>query len=284
MNISVKIVPLLLILMLVLLPGPANTGAAAAELPLHYDLSNAVRLSRILDRHLMFTFDSSGCSYCTKFKEDVVSNPHVREIINDHYVFSLVSFDKTFTITLPEEGEMSNMELASALGVTGTPATYFFYPPDPGLSGRGIVGIPGVLGCEYVSYYSESADELLALSEYCGDQEAKEKYEEGIGITVWALARIGALTPEGDGDGDQYLNYLNPKKEISPDEFQFLQEQSFPIPVVGGLEEVQQLESPREVILDLPGDGSTGEEVADSILAETDVKKVFIVTESEEAG
>ncbi len=262
-----------------------TTVDGAESLPLNYDLTTAVKLSKILDRHLMFTFVSSGCSHCTTFKEDVVSAPSVKEILNDHFVFSLVSFDESFTVTLPEKGEISNLQLASALGVRGTPATYFFYPPDPGLAGRGILSVPGVLSCEYVPYYSDAADQLLNLSEFCSsDEAAKKSYEENVGITLWALKQIGTLSPKGEGEDNEFLNYQDPKKNISPEELQLLVNNTFPLPIVESVEGVKELEDPKEVILDSTGEDKSGEEVADAILADTDVRKVFIVTKGEESS
>ena|GEM_PF-1821079 len=257
---------------------------AETTLPRHYDLTTSVKLSRILDRQLMFSFVTSDCPHCQIFKEDVLSNPSVKEFINEHFVLSLISLDKPTTFTLPEKGEMSNYQLASGLGVRGTPSTFFFFPPDPGLSRREILGVSGVLECKYLNYYSDTAKELLKLIEYCeGDSE--DEYESNIGIMMWSLDKIGKLSPEdvsktadstGGNDQFAFYHFRNQIKKISTEDFHFLENQSVGIPILSDSFDKALLENANEAILNF-SDVGVAKEVAEQILNETSVNKVFVV-------
>ncbi|MFB6214754.1 MAG: thioredoxin family protein, partial [Candidatus Bipolaricaulia bacterium] len=121
------------------------SGAGAENIADNYSFEKALELSRILDRQLVFSFVSATCHRCKEFKKNILSDPGVREILNNHFVLSLVSIDETFKIELPGRGEVTNTQLASGLGVKGTPTTYVFYPPDPILiqEGKGITKFPG---------------------------------------------------------------------------------------------------------------------------------------------
>lgn len=278
-----KVVPLLLIL----LAGFAVLGVdvcAEKTLPRNYDLTAAVKLSRILDRQLMFSFVTSDCPHCQTFKEDVLSNPAVKNVLHEHFVFSLISLDKLSKFTLPEKGEISNYQFASGLGVGGTPSTFFFFPSDPGLSHRGIIGLPGVLECKYLNYYSDTAKELLKLTEFCKEGSEGE-YEAEVGIMIWALNHIGRLSPKDVSEAadsttekskSTFYHFRNKIKEISVEDLHFLESKSVDIPVLSSGFDKALLENAKEVVLNF-SDVSSAKDLAEGILSETSVGKVFVV-------
>lgn len=270
------------ILMLLVVLFCVNLAASTATLPRNYDLSTAIQLSRLLDRQLIFTFVSLNCSYCNLFKEEIVSAPEVRKFINDHYVFSLVSFDSSSMIKLPEKGEVSNYQLASSLGVNGTPTTFIFYPPDPGLSGRGIIGLPGVLDCKYVPQYTDQMNEFLRLPDYCDSASQEGNKEKRVGIMSWALKRVALRGPGDEEEGDTYYNYRRQKKDITRKDFEFLKEHSVDIPVLSGLQDARDLQGQKEAIV-VTESNQDGVKVADQILSSTDLRKVYVVKPAEDS-
>jgi len=226
--------------------GP-GTGARSAELANNYGFEKGLRLARILDRQFVFSFTSSGCPHCQDFKDNILSNRTVKNILQDHFILSLVSLDSTVEIELPEQGKLTNVELASSLGVEGTPTTYFFYPPDPGLSGNGIVRIPGNV---------PNPEDMVNLME----RVLTESFQEG-----------------EDGNGPSY-NYKNPVKEITKSDFDFLKENVKFLPVVVEQVEPSALPGGKEIILNL--DSREGESYANRLLEETPVKKVYLVSDA----
>ncbi len=239
-----RIMMILLILGLLTI-GP-GAGARSAELANNYGFEKGLRLARILDRQFVFSFTSSGCPHCQDFKDNILSNRTVKNILKDHFILSLVSLDSTVEIELPEQGKLTNVELASSLGVEGTPTTYFFYPPDPGLSGNGIVRIPGSVA---------KPEDMVNLLE----RVLSESFKEG-----------------EEGKGPSY-NYKNPVKEVKKSDFDFLKENVKSLPVVADQVKPSALPEAKEIILNL-GSGD-GESYANRLLEETSVKKVYLVSD-----
>lgn len=227
-------------------------GNESADIADNYQFETALRLSRVLDRQMVFSFVSSGCPHCQEFKDQILSNPNVKELLDKHFVLSLVSIDSTFEITLPGEGTVTNMELASSLGVEYTPTTYFFYPPNPELEGNGIVKIPG-----NVPEPQKMVDLLnRALTESLQEEESTEEDETDI------------------------YNYKTSVKEISRKDLLFLLENMKDGPViVQERMKTSEYPSEEELVLDFPLDEP--EAYADKVLSKTSVKKVYIVGSEE---
>ncbi len=227
--------------------GLSAGGARSDEIANNYGFEKGLRLARILDRQFVFSFVSSSCPHCQDFKDNILSNQTVKSILEDHFVLSLVSVDSEFEIELPEKGKVTNLEFASSLGVEATPTTYFFYPPDPGLSGNGIVKIPGNV----------------------------PNFEDMVNLLKRALSES---FKEGESQEGVIYNYKNHIKDITEADFQFLKKNFQSIPVVTEKVQPASLSGETEIILDF----ATGEEqsYANRILEETSVKKVYVVTGS----
>jgi len=240
---------MMILLILGLLTIGPGAGARSDGLANNYGFEKGLRLARILDRQIVFSFTSSGCPHCQDFKDNILSNQTVKNILRDHFILSLVSLDSSFEIELPEQGNVTNVELASSLGVEGTPTTYFFYPPDPGLSGNGIVRIPGSV---------PNPEDMVNLME----RVLTESFQEG-----------------EDGNGPSY-NYKNPVKEITKSDFDFLKENVKFLPVVSEKLEPSTFSGEKEIILDLTS-REEGVSYANRVLEETPVKKVYLLSEEE---
>lgn len=236
---------LLILLLLGLLTIGLGAGARSNEIAENYGFEKGLRLARILDRQFVFSFVSSSCPHCQDFKDNILSNQTVKNILEDHFVLSLVSVDSEFEIELPEKGKVTNLELASSLGVEATPTTYFFYPPDPGLSGNGIVKIPGNV----------------------------PNFEDMVNLLKRALSES---FKEGESREDVSYNYKNPIKDITEADFEFLEKNFQSIPVVTEKVQATSLSGEEEIILDF----ASGEEkgYANRVLEETSVKKIYVVT------
>lgn len=239
---------LLILLLLGLLTIGLGTGARSNEIAKNYGFEKGLRLARILDRQFVFSFVSSSCPHCQDFKDNILSNQTVKNILEEHFVLSLVSIDSEFEIELPEKGKATNLELASSLGVEATPTTYFFYPPDPGLSGNGIGKIPGNL--------PSPKDMVKLLKRVLGE----------------------SLKEDENGKGVSY-NYKNPVKVITESNFKFLEKNFQSIPVVTKKVEPTSLPGENEIILDFdPGEEKS---YANRALEETSVKKIYLVSGTE---
>lgn len=224
-------------------------GEGTEKIADNYPFETALELSRILDRQLVFSFVSASCSHCQDFKENILSDPGVKEILSRHFVLSLVTLDETFKIELPGRGEVTNMQLASGLGVKGTPTTYVFYPPDPELlrEERGITKFPG---------NPPDPQSLIDLLERIATESFKEEEKE---------------------EGAAYYNYRPVIKEISRKDFNFLKEATVKIPVITEKLGLPSLPDVRELIVH-SSDNSL-KEYSESIISETSVEKVYLVKE-----
>jgi len=239
---------MMILLILGLLTLGLGAGARSDGLANNYGFEKSLRLARILDRQIVFSFTSSGCPHCQDFKDNILSNQTVKNILSDHFILSLISIDSSFEIELPEQGKVTNVELASSLGVEGTPTTYFFYPPDPGLSGNGIVRIPGSV---------PSPKDMVNMMERVLSESFKEDE-----------ARKGVS-----------YNYKNPVKDISKSDFEFLRENES-LPVVSERVEPSTFSGEKEIIVNFAS-GEEGESYANRLLEKTSVNKVYLVSEEE---
>jgi len=270
---------LLVILSLLVQPGFSQDG----ELSVNYKLSTAAQLSRITDRPMMFSFVHSGCGACQYLKNMILAADEVKEVIDQHYVFSLISIDSTYTLELPEAGKMSNLQLFNSLGASVTPTTFYFFPPDPGLSDRYIIGGPGVLNCNYLSDYPEDVKEFLGMTEYC-KTGPEDQLESNVGLMKNMLTRIGRLKEDGTqptGDDVKFYNYRVPVKKINETDFKVLRDNMTDIPVVSEPVPNGEVTEKQEIILNFPETGGM-EEYADSLISDGVVEKVYIVTSPED--
>ena len=234
---------------------PAS-GDQAKEIADNYQFDTALELSRILDRQFVFSFISAGCLICQEYKDDILSDPEVREILNHHFILSFVTVDKTFEINLPSYGKVTNMQLASGPGIEGTPTTYVFYPPNPELlkEGRGITSFPG---------RPPEPQSMVDLLERIATESFKNEEEDG----------------SGESDAASYYNYRPAVKNIDSEDYQLLQESSIGIPVLTSKVEMSSLPEANELILNFPGDSV--EEYAERVVSSSGVQKVFIVETGE---
>ncbi|MBS3736822.1 MAG: thioredoxin family protein [Candidatus Bipolaricaulota bacterium] len=236
------------VLVFVLLVGVISAhGEVTEEIADNYPFETALELSRILDRQLMFSFLSASCPHCQDFKDNILSDTGVKEILSSHFVLSLVTLDETFKIELPGRGEVTNMQLASGLGLEGTPTTYVFYPPDPELlqEEQGITRFPG---------NPPDPESLIDLLERIATESFKEQEK---------------------GEGPIYYNYSPSIKEISKKDFNFLQETKVKIPVLSEKVGLSSLPDVRELIVNF-SDNSL-KEYSENIISETSVEKVYLV-------
>ena len=227
------------------------SGNQANEIADNYSFDTALELSRILDRQFVFSFVSASCSHCQEFKDKILSDPTVREILNRHFILSFVTVDETFKIELPNYGEITNMQLASGLGIKGTPTTYIFYPPNPGLldEGRGITKFAGS---------PSDPNSMVNFLEKIVTESFKEDGEE-----------------EGSSGPGSYYNYTPSVKAITREDLSFLKETSFQIPVITEKVELTSLPDSQELIINTAENSL--EEYSEKIVSETGVKKVFLV-------
>jgi len=246
------IVPVLVFALLLVSSSALNVAVAqSVDLADNYSFATGLELSRVLDRQFIFSFMSSGCSHCQTFKEEILSAPDVKEIIGRHFILSLVTVDESFKIKLPEQGEATNLQLASQLGVEGTPTTFIFYPPNPELlkDDRVIGGFAG------------PAPNPEAMADFL-EKVVKEELEE----------TKGDESSQGSSD---YYNYRPSVKTLTKEDFGLLKESEVSIPIVSEKVELSDLPESPEIILDI-ADNSV-EDYAGSIVTETEVKKVFLV-------
>ena len=233
----------------VLIPvSEARTG----EIARNYDFNTSVRLSRIMDRQFVFTFTSSGCPHCQTFKDNILSDPEVKEMLDDHFVLSLVSVDSSFKLKLPEKGEVTNLELAGGLGIRGTPTTLIFYPPNPGLFDRGITKMPGS---------PRKPEQMVDLLQRIVTESFKEEEE----------------TDGEENEKEKIFNYRPPIKRITGEEFDFLRQSPVELPVVTEKVDLASLPEAKELVIHLPSPGA--EQYAEKVLKETEVKKTYLVVE-----
>lgn len=218
----------------------------------NYPFETALELSRILDRQFIFSFIQEGCPLCRKFKNNFLADPGLREVLDRHFVLSLVSIDGLFNIELPGKGEVTNEQLVVGLEVRRTPTTFIFYPPDPGLLKKenAITRFP-ILPPDPAT--------MIDSLERVATESFKEKEKEG-----------------GEkGEGSAYYNYNPAIKEISEKDFNFLQESSVEIPVLTEKVELSSLPDGRELIVNFSGDSL--KKYSQNIISETAVEKVYLV-------
>lgn len=246
------LVPVLVFLLLS--GGFLVSGEQTGKIADNYPFETALELSRILDRQFVFTFVSEDCSHCQDFKEEILSDPEVREMLNNHFVLSLVTLDETFKIELPERGELRNTQLASGLGVKGTPMTFVYYPPDPGLlqEGRGITRFPG---------NPPDPETMIDFLERIVTESFKEEEEEE--------------GEEGKEVELTYYNYSPAVKEISEKDFNIMEEASVGIPVLTEKIGFSSLPDVLELIVNFSGESV--KEYSRDIISETNVEKVYLV-------
>lgn len=229
-------------------------GSESTDIARNYQFETALRLSSILDRQLVFTFVSSGCPACQEFEEQILSDPSVKELLDKHFVLSLISVDSTFEIELPGEGTVTNMELASGLGVKMTPTTYLFYPPSPGLKDNGIA--------EILLRDAPDPESMLNLL----NRALTESFQEEKG---------------SDDAGTDDYNCKKPVKEISREDFLFIQEHMKDGPaVVRERKQPSDLPAETEVVLDFALDDL--ESYTDKVLSETGIEKIYLLEPQED--
>jgi len=241
------------ILALIIITGTFSaSGDQAKAIADNYQFDTALELSRILDRQFVFSFVSASCSHCQIYKDEVLSDPGVRKVLNNHFVLSFVTVDETFEINLPSYGKVTNMQLASGLGIEGTPTTYIFYPPNPELlqEGRGITSFPGT---------PPEPQSMVDLLERIATESFKD--EEG--------------DESAESDATSYYNYRPAVKKITNEDYQLLQENSIEIPTLTSKVELSSLPEANELIVNLSGDSV--EEYAEKLVSSSGVHKVFIV-------
>lgn len=235
------------IIFLLLASGFLVSGEQTGKIADNYPFETALELSRILDRQFIFSFVQDGCPNCERFKDNFLADPGIREVLNRHFVLSLVTTEETFKIDLPEHGEVTNMQLVSGLDVKVTPTTFIFYPPDPGLLKEG----------NAITRFSNNPpdpESLVELLERIATESFKEEEKE---------------------EDPTYYNYRPAVKEIGEKDFNFLKETLVEIPVLTEKVGLASIPDARELVVNFSG-GSV-KEYSRNIISETDVDKVYLV-------
>lgn len=238
---------LIAVLLSLILVYPAF-GNESADIASNYQFETAIRLSRIVDRQLVFSFVQESCLACQEFKKQILSNTSVKNLLDKHFVLSLIPIDRTFELELPEIGTISNKELAGSLGVEYTPMTYVFYPPEPGLEDNGIVDIP----------FSKdlNTEKMVGLLNRVSTEAFKKEGAEGVGT--------------------EHYNYKTPIKYISKKDLIFIQENmKDDLKVVRKRKKPSEFPQEAELVLNFPLDEP--ETYAGKVLSKTSIKKVYIV-------
>lgn len=221
----------------------------------NYQPADAVRIAQIRDRQIIFIFVHPECHYCTLLKDKTLSDPEVIEQIEKHFVLSTINVDKTFTLNLPTFGEVTNRELASKLGMRGTPHTVFLYPPAPEL--RGITVLRGY----------RKPDFMKKVLHFIG----REIYDEDVEFSDYTVGKVGK----------EFYNYQVNIKNITKVEMDELLEIEGDLKVVEEIVELKSLQIYDEVILNF-SDKESQKEFANELISTDTVKKVFSVVEETE--
>lgn len=240
---------LILILSLLVIFPVFSIGQQA--LPDNYGPEEAARLAEILDRQIIFVFVHPECGYCTMYKEKTLSNSGIIDLIKEHFVLSLINIDQEFKVNLPGVKEMTNRQLASAVGMQGTPHTAFFYPPNPDL--RAITSLSGYRQINF----------MKKVLNFIG----REIYNEEIEFKDYAVNDVGK----------EFYNYRKRIKEITPPELSKLKEIGAHIKILKEPVSVESLKDVQEVILNFADKGSQ-KEFAQKLISKGIVEKVFTVT------
>ena len=248
------LIPLLVIVILA-----ASISVSAEEkktIASNYPFETGLKLSRILDRQFVFTFVSPGCPHCQDYKEKILSDPEVKDKLRKHFVLSLLTVvsDREYKTELPEYGDITHKELAAGLKIRGTPTTFVFYPPNPGLFEEGR-GITKFAGADPNPGTPPSPEEMVRALEILATESFKKD--------------------EKKPEDSSYYNYKPPVKSIKREDLNLLKEVSYEIPIITEKVELSTLPKAQELVVDLSDESSRA--YAEKIISETDIKKVFIV-------
>lgn len=217
----------------------------------NYQPANAVQLAQVMDRQIIFIFVHPDCGYCTLYEEKTLSDSEVSDLIEKHFVLSMIDVDETFKLNMPTLGEITNKKLASALGKKGTPHTVFLYPPDPKYTV--VAKLPGYM----------KTDQMVKILHFLG----REIYKEDIKFSDYTVDEVGK----------EFYNYQTKIKEIPAEELSSLQEIGAGLEVVEETVRLKSLETYDEVILNF-ADKEAQKEFAHELISKGVVKKVFSVT------
>lgn len=219
-------------------------------LPDNYGPEEAAKLAKILDKQIIFVFIHPECGYCTLYKEKTLSSPEIIDLIEEHFVLSLINIDQEFKVNLPGIKEMTNRQLASAVGMQGTPHTAFFYPPNPDL--RAITALSGYRQINF----------MKKVLNFIG----REIYNEEIEFKDYGVNDVDK----------KFYNYQNRIKEITPQELTGLKKIGVPLKIIKEPLPLDSLKETGEVILNF-ADKDTQKEFAQRLISKGVVKKVFSV-------
>lgn len=222
-----------------------------------YGPQTASRLARIMDRQIMFTLTSEECPHCEKFENETLKDARVVNILNSHFITSLIPIDSLRILEISGLGEITNYDLAIRTGYQGTPHTVLLHPELAGLP----IPISG----------NVSPERLVSILTYFG------KTADRRGIEYLDVAR-GNYSGEFPGI---FYNYRNPIKKINSQQAKLLTRTKVDLPLVTSLSQLEGLDESEisEVILQV-----TAEETPDSpglvakeLLAQKSVHKVYIL-------
>jgi thioredoxin-related protein len=138
-----------------------------AEVPgdypfLRYD--EALRAAAAEGRPVFVYFSRQGCSSCRKINHETFTDPRLRQRLLDGYVLSAVDTESGTRITLPSGERTTEMQLAAALRVVGTP-TFFILLPD---------GTPAAVTAGF-----RTVDEMLAFDAwFAGGHYRRQTFRE----------------------------------------------------------------------------------------------------------
>lgn len=224
-----------------------------------YNPEKAIQLAQLMDRPLMFSFMAKGCTYCINFKEKTLTDSRVAEIINSHFIFSVISTedalggDSPVVVNWPGYGKITLDDLALRTGFQGTP--------------HSVLITPDLTGLPFPVQGYRKPDYLIGSLIYFG-QDIETR-----GESFWR-SYANKSTPEINHE--QFHNYNNKIKLITKEQEQLLGNTDFKFPTFTDPQAVDIPSGVHEIILDF-SDEERARELADQLLAEDKVEKVYIV-------
>ena len=247
---KIALVFLSIILMLSL---SVNLSAETQEgkLPTSYEPSVGLELAEILDRPLILVLVSQYCGHCQHYKDQTLSDPEIKSLIEYHFIFSMLEISSGFDFEIPGLGEFSSFnDLSFQLGYRGTPHTSFIVNMEN--SWNNVANIVGFRDKEY----------LKKSLRFVG----AEKYKKDLDINYY--------DPEENDLID--VNFEKPVKVINRDQLSFLMERWGRIEKLNQKKKKKNWQGVEEIIISLD-DEEQEKDYAHNLISNNLVQKVFIV-------
>lgn len=124
-----------------------------------YQPSEAVKLAQLTDRQIVILVVAEGCSACSEFKKETLTDDGLQKLLNTHFIFSEIvlgsgssSGEKKFSF--PDGAELDVGDISDFLAFEYVPYSLFLYPD---LSGRPLFfwgTVRPQLYIDYLTYFS----------------------------------------------------------------------------------------------------------------------------------